>query len=114
MRAEASRLAAGGAAAAVFCLGLACEADVGARAFECASLERVAHLAHVHYEEVECDSATQSAESHLSAAYYRKACEQLTPIGGLPNAVTDAYVSACAPGNSEQGGSILQIEICCP
>ena len=93
---------------------MACEGGGGDRSFECASLERVAHLAHVHYEGADCDSATQSAESHLSAAYYRKACEQLTPSEGVPDSVSDAYVSACAPGNEQQGGAILQIEICCP
>ena len=114
MRAEARRLAAGGVAAALLSLGLACEEGEGERSFECPSVERAARIAHVHYEGVRCDSAIRSAESHLSAAYYRKACEQRSPSEGLPDAVSDAYVSTCVPGNDEQGGSILQIEICCP
>ena len=113
MRVDARQLAVGLAVAATLSLGLACERGDGERSFECPSLEQVAHLSHVHYENVDCDTATRAAESNLSAAYYRKACEQLSPIEGLPDAVDDAYVSACEPGTDQQGGSVLQIELCC-
>ena len=118
VHAEGRHLAAFGVVTSLLCLclclGLACDEGEADRSFECASLERVAHIAHAHYEGVDCETAIRSAESRLSAAYYRKACEQRSPAQGVPDAVSDAYVSACAPGNEEQGGSILQIEVCCP
>ena len=85
-----------------------------AEAFECASSAQVTHVADVHYEGVDCDVAIENAESRLSTAYYRKACEQLAPRKGVPPQVEDAYVSACRPTDEPEAGSMLDIDLCCP
>ena len=96
------------------CLGLACDRPAAVRSLDCPSSDRVTRIADVHYEGADCESAVASAESHLAAAYYRKACEQLAPREGVPARVSDAYVTRCAPAAAAQGGSILDIEVCCP
>lgn len=107
MRAEAVLLL-----ATVLCLESACE-RAAPRAFECGSPDRVAELADVHYEDVDCEAATRSAEARLTAAFYRKACQQRAPSAGLPERVSDAFVTSCTPDSGEAGGSLLQIRLCC-
>ena len=78
---------------------------------------RVATLEKVHYEDASCEDAIRSAESSLHAAYFRKACEQLAPLKGLPGPATDAQVAACeetGPDGVWGPGALLQIEVCCP
>lgn len=95
----------------VWTLGLSCEQP---RSFECAAPEQVTRVAGVHYEGLACEAAIASAEGRLTAAYYRKACEQLAPRSGLPGSVDDAYVTACRPAGEQAGGSLLDIDLCCP
>lgn len=95
-------------------LVLACESGPEEHALDCPSHDRVVRLDDVHYEGLDCDAAIASAESHLSAAYYRKACEQLDPSAGVPARVSDAWVSGCTPRDDEAGGATLQIVLCCP
>lgn len=99
-------------AAVALCLGMACEGEAP-RSFECSSPDRVQELAGVHYENTDCEAAIRSAETRLTAAFYRKACQQLAPSAGLPDAVGDAYVASCIPATGDAGGSILQIQLCC-
>ena len=109
-------------AIAVFACGLgaACEGGFGerrARAFECPSSERVTHLRDIHYPEESCDGAIAHAETHLTGGYFRKACQQLAPAEGLPAKVSDVYVSACEAASELdgfEGGSVVQIDVCCP
>jgi hypothetical protein len=93
-------------------LGLACGPGGPERSFECPAPERVTRVEDVHYEGVDCDEAIASAESRLTTAYYRKACEQLAPRAGLPARVDDAYVESCR--DADEGGSTLTVELCCP
>ena len=95
------------------CLGMACE-DSEPRSLQCPHPDQVQELAGVHYEDVGCEDAIRSAEARLTTAYYRKACEQLTPSQGVATQVVDAYVFRCEPATGDTGGSILQIQICCP
>jgi hypothetical protein len=90
-------------------LGMACEEP---RSFECANPDQVQEIDGVHYEDLDCDAAIQTAEARLTTAYYRKACEQLAPSEGVPDRVTDAHVAHCQP--AEEGGSIVDILLCCP
>ncbi len=98
----------------------ACEGGFGERgdrAFECSSAARVTHLRDVHYPEESCDGAIAKAELHLTAAYFRKACQQLAPAAPLPRRVRDAYVSSCEPASEREGferGAVIQVDICCP
>lgn len=92
-------------------LGLACDEAAPIRSFECAVPAKVTHLRDIHYEGASCEVAIASAESHLAAAYFRKACEQLAPDRGVPERVADAYVSSCAASAEE--GAVLQIDVCC-
>lgn len=115
MRADGGRLA-GGVVAAALALGLACERgqEAAGRSLVCPSPERVTRLRDVHYQGVGCADAVASAESTLTAGYFRKACEQLAPREGLPARVSDAFVSRCEADPEPGTGSILQIEVCCP
>jgi len=110
---RADRLAVVAGLVALAGLGMVCEREAP-RSFECADPARVQELAGVHYEDVDCDAAIRSAESRLTAAYYRKACEQLAPDAGVPPRVSDAHVARCEPASSDQGGSLLYIQVCCP
>jgi hypothetical protein len=92
-------------------LGLACEPG---RSFSCLDPTRIVELEDIHYEGVDCPAAIAVAESRLTTAYYRKACEQLAPGAGLPERVDDAHVAACRPAAEEAGGSLLGIQLCCP
>jgi hypothetical protein len=98
----------------------ACEGgfgERGGRAFECPSAQRVTQLSDVHYPDEGCDSAISKVEMHLTAAYFRKACQQLAPSAPLPRRVRDAYVSSCEPASERDGferGSVVQIDLCCP
>ena len=98
----------------------ACEGGFGerrARAFECPSSDRVTHLRDIHYPEASCDGAIAQAETHLTAGYFRKACQQLAPAAGLPSKVSDVYVSACEASSEREGfegGVVVQIDVCCP
>jgi hypothetical protein len=77
----------------------------------------VTHLRDIHYPEASCDGAIAQAETHLTAGYFRKACQQLAPAAGLPAKVSDVYVSACEAASEREGfagGSVVQIEVCCP
>ena len=94
------------------CLGLACGPSGPERSLECAAMTQVTRVEDVHYEGVACDSAIAGAESRLTTAYYRKACEQLAPRDGVPPRVLDAYVVRCSP--ADEGGSMLTIDLCCP
>jgi hypothetical protein len=100
--------------------GTACEGgfgERGGRAFECSSAARVTHLRDVHYPGESCDEAIAKAELHLTAAYFRKACQQLAPSAPLPRRVRDAYVSFCEPASEREGferGAVIQVDICCP
>ncbi len=100
--------------------GAACEGgfgERGGRAFECPSAERVTQLRDIHYPDESCDGAISKAEMHLTAAYFRKACQQLAPSAPLPRRVRDAYVSSCEPASERDGferGAVLQIDLCCP
>ncbi len=98
--------------AAALCLGMACEREAP-RDLECGSPDHVKELAGVHYQDADCEAAIQSAETRLSAAFYRKACQQLAPSAGLPERVSDAHVTSCIPAIGDAGGSILQIQLCC-
>lgn len=74
-------------------------------------------LRDVHYPEESCDDAIAQAERHLTAAYFRKACQQLAPADGLPGKVSDVYVSACQASSEREGfegGAVVQIDVCCP
>jgi hypothetical protein len=98
---------------------VACEGGLGERApgvLDCASPTQVARLRNIHYPEDECAAARGKAEAHVTAAYYRKSCQQLAPAAGLPAKVSDVLVSGCEPasGHGLESGSVLQIEICCP
>jgi hypothetical protein len=99
--------------AALASLGMLCDRDEP-RSFECADPAQVQELAGVHYEDVDCEAAIESAERRLTTAYYRKSCEQLAPSEGTPANVLDAYVASCAPATGDAGGSILTIQLCCP
>jgi hypothetical protein len=92
---------------------MACEGSEP-RGFECSNPAQVQELRGVHYEDADCDAATRIAESRLTTAYYRKACEQRSPSEGVPANVSDAYVSRCEPATGDVGGSILLIQLCCP
>lgn len=94
-------------------LGMACE-GADSRSFECADPAKIQELSGIHYEGVGCDEAIRSAESRLTTAYYRKACEQLAPREGVPATVKDAYVSRCDAAADDAGGSVLDIRVCCP
>jgi len=98
---------------AALCLGVACERGEE-HALECPSQDRIVRLDDVHYPGADCETAIANAESHLAAAYYRKACEQLAPAAGLPERVSDAWVSGCTPVDGEAAGATLQISVCCP
>ncbi len=113
MQAE-RRLRFGAAAASLLlCGGVACEKEP-VRSFDCPRSEQVTHLEGVHYEGLACDDAIARAEARPTAAYYRKACEQLAPRKGVPPRVEDAYVASCRPAAGEDGGSLLDIDVCCP
>ncbi len=97
----------------VCCLGLACEREAP-RSLECPTPEQVTRVDGVQYEGFDCDAAIARAESRLTTAYYRKACEQLAPSAGLPPTALDAFVSRCRPADPIEGGAVLDLEICCP
>ena len=81
---------------------------------QCASASRITTLSGVHYEGADCEAAVAAAESRPQSAHYRKACEQLAPSAGLPSPATDVYVASCRPAGEELGGSLLDVEVCCP
>jgi hypothetical protein len=87
------------------------------RELSCASPEKVVALLDTHFPDGSCATATTFAETRLTTAFYRKACQQLAPSAGLPGRVEAAVVTHCESATERDGydgGVVAQIEICCP
>jgi hypothetical protein len=94
----------------------ACTAPDEPRTLVCADPAKVVSLRDTHFPDESCRSATKLAETRLTMAFYRKACQQLAPSAGLPSRVAAAAVTSCEPAThreDHEGGVVAQIEICC-
>jgi hypothetical protein len=71
----------------------------------------------VHYPEDGCRAAVGKAEGRLTSGHYRRACEQMAPVAGLPTKVVEVRVTACSEAaalDGYEGGSVVWLDICCP
>jgi hypothetical protein len=94
----------------------ACTAPEEPRTFACEDSAKVVPLRDTHFPDESCETATKLAETRLTMAFYRKACQQLAPSAGLPGRVRAASVTSCESATKRDGydgGVVAQIEICC-